>query len=42
MKPWNFIENDPRLLQIAEAVLLGTALLIMVAGFWLITIISHA
>ena len=37
-----FMQDDDRLLQIAEAVLLGTALLIMVAGFWLITIISHA
>lgn len=36
------MQDDNRLLQIAEVVLLGTALLIMVAGFWLITIIGHA
>lgn len=37
-----FMQDDDRLLQIAEAMLVATAILVFIAGFWLVNIVANA
>ena len=37
----NFINDDPRLLQIAEGILVATAIIVFIAGLWLVNIVAH-
>lgn len=37
-----FMQDDDRMLQIAEGILVATAILVFIAGLWLVNIVAHA